>query len=86
MKNEGLVNWLKFRISNPLSLQDLSRKCIRDRLIFVANGTGISKRLRSLPLPDRLKRYLMFETNEWEEIEGAGEDATEDGYDSAFYD
>ena len=56
LKQEDFLTWLNTITTGVLSLSSLCRSCIRKALEY-----SISRKVTVLPLPDRLKSYLLMQ-------------------------
>lgn len=58
MRNFDLKLMLQTYISQPPSLQQCCRLCIRNRLILMHDGMSIMESVMSLPVPQKLKDFI----------------------------
>ena len=80
MKNKPVFNWILDKLSGIQSLQDSCRKSIRRKLVRSSKNRGISERIYCLHLPNKLRRYLLFENECLESCDsGAISDVIGDG-------
>ncbi|ELT94417.1 hypothetical protein CAPTEDRAFT_218182 [Capitella teleta] len=63
-QDRRLMQWLEHRLQNPRSLQEMARQSARSWLILKAGGKGMLRLLPRVPLPEKLKSYLMFESSD----------------------
>ena len=74
MRNAELVSWVTHELSSPRSLQHLARSRIRTSMVEQIKGRGIGKAVDSLPLPRKMREFLMFK----DEIECEEESEADD--------
>ena len=58
MRNPEMKLMLQNYISQPPSLQQCSRLCIRKELVLVHDGRSIMDSVMSLPVPQKLKEFI----------------------------
>ena len=61
MRNRQLFSWMHTMVTGVRPLQDMCRLLIRQCLCEVAQGRAILKPTSSLPLPNKLKGYLVYD-------------------------
>ena len=63
-RDQKFMKWLTAFLSNPRSLQDCARQTIRKVVCISAQGKSIMTPVAQLSLPEKLKDYLLFDTDE----------------------
>ena len=65
MRNSDLKQLLQDYVSQPPTLQQCCRLCVRKKLLLLHDGTSIIESVMSLPVPQKLKDFIALRSGSY---------------------